>query len=182
MITTNNRKFYEKAKDLRNLCFGKKDRFNHSSIGWNYRMSNLQASLGLGQLNRINSIIKKRHSVGRMYYQLLKDNEKIFIPKPKNKYSKNIYWIIGVVIKKKKLNLNAKTIMSKLQKYNIGSRPFFWPMNKQDIFKKFSFYNSKSFKNSEYLSKYGFYLPSSLNISNREIRYICKCLNNITNK
>ena len=50
MISTNNPNFYNKCKSLRNLCFGKKDRFNHDDIGWNYRMTNIQASLGLVKL------------------------------------------------------------------------------------------------------------------------------------
>jgi len=179
MITTNNKNFYLKAKDYRNLCFGKKDRFNHSDIAWNYRITNIQASLGVSQLKRINSIIKKRHFVGKTYYNFLKGNKNIYIPEPEKKFSKNIYWVVAVLITNKKLNLDAKKAMKKLARYNIGTRPFFWPMNKQYSLKKYKFYKSKKFKNSNYISKYGFYLPSSLNLKFKEIKYICNCLNNI---
>jgi perosamine synthetase len=60
MISTSNKKIYEKCKDLRNLCFGKKDRFNHTDIGWNYRMTNIQAAMGLTQLKNINKVIYKK--------------------------------------------------------------------------------------------------------------------------
>ena len=179
MITTNSLKFYNKAKNLRNLSFGIKNRFNHDDISSNNRMSNIQATLGLNQLKRINSIIKKRHLVGRKYYELLKNNNNIFIQRPFNSYSKNIYWVIAILIKNKLLKINAKIAMKKLNGLGIGTRPFFWPIHKQRTLKKYKFYNSKNFKNSEYISNYGFYLPTSLDLTNGEIEYICKCVNDI---
>ncbi len=177
MITTNNKSFYEKMLSLRNLAFGKINRFNHEDIGWNYRMTNMQATLGLSQLKRIKSIVKTRHRVGERYYRNLLNNKNLFIPKPKNNFSKNIYWVVGVVIINKNLNLNADAAMKKLQKFGIGTRPFFWPMHKQKIFRNHNIFNSKKFSNSEYISKYGFYLPSSLSLKNSEIDYICKKVN-----
>ena len=57
MISTNNTSYFNKCRDLRNLCFGKKNRFNHSDIGWNYRITNIQAAMGLSQLKRIKKVI-----------------------------------------------------------------------------------------------------------------------------
>ncbi len=179
IITTNNPKFYKKACELRNLCFGKKNRFNHSDLGWNYRMTNLQASLALSQLRRIQSIVKKKHRIGKIYYENLKNNKNIFIPPPKNHYSKNIYWVVGILITNKKLKIDARKAMIKLKKKGIGTRPFFWPMNKQFILKKLNLSISGKFKNSEYISKYGFYLPSSIDLRKKEINYVCNEVNNI---
>ena len=64
---------------LRNLAFGKKDRFNHDDIGWNYRMTNMQATLGISQLSRIKNIVKNRHAVELQYYNKIKDNENLYI-------------------------------------------------------------------------------------------------------
>ena len=70
--------------------------------------------------------------------------------------------------------------MKRLASFNIGSRPFFfWPMHKQSSLKKYKFNKTKKFNNSNYISKYGFYLPSSLNLKFKEIKFICNCLNNI---
>ena len=173
MITTNNKKLYQKFSSLRNLAFGIKNRFNHDDIGWNYRMTNIQATLGISQLKRIGSIIKKRHSIGKRYYENLKLNKNIYIPEPKKKFSYNIYWVIGVVVINKKLNLDASKIMSKLKSMGIGTRPFFWPMNKQKILRRYNFKKS-DFINSEFISNYGFYLPTSLTLKNSEIDYVCK--------
>lgn len=177
MITTNNRLFYEKMLSLRNLSFGKKDRFNHDEVAWNYRITNIQATLGISQLKRINKIVKTRHAIGLQFYNKLKNNKNLFIPEPKKKYAKNIYWVIALLITKEKDNLDAKKVMNKLNKLGIGTRPFFWPMHKQKILKNLKLHNSNQFKNSEYISKYGFYLPSSLSLKKSEIDYICKKIN-----
>ena len=180
MITTNNKILFEKSKSLRNLCFGKKDRFNHEDIGWNYRMTNLQASLGVSQLKRIKSIVHKRHLVGKEYFQRLKYNKNIYIPEVSRSYAKNIYWVIAFVITNKNLNIDAKKLMKKLITYGIQTRPFFWPMHKQNIFKeKYKINTSGNYKNSEYISKYGLYLPSSLDIKSNQIKFICDKVNSI---
>ncbi len=181
MITTNNKSLYEKMSSLKNLSFGKEDRFNHDDIGWNYRMTNLQASLGLSQLKRIDKIVTLRHKVGLRYYNNLKNNKNIFIPPPKNHYSKNIYWVIAILIKNKKLKLDAKKVISILNKQGIGARPFFWPMHKQKVLNKLKLIKSKNFPNSEYISKYGLYIPSSLSLKNSEIDYISNKINSILN-
>lgn len=180
MITTNNKKLFDRSKSLRNLCFGKKDRFNHEDIGWNYRMTNLQASLGVSQLKRIKSIVSKRHEVGKKYFEKLKNNKNIYIPEGSRIYAKNIYWVIAIVITNKDLKIDAKQLMKKLLNYGIQTRPFFWPMHKQSVFRKKNKISiSGNYKNSEYISKYGLYLPSSLDIKSNQIKFVCDKLNSI---
>ena len=179
MILTNDKKIYNKCRSLRNLCFGEKNRFDHDDIGWNYRFSNIQAALGLSQLGRIKKIVKKKEWIGKRYYLNLKKNHNLQILKPYCSFAKNIYWIVGIVIINKKLKLNAKNLAKKLFKFGIQTRPFFWPMNKQKIFKKMGFFKKQKYPNSEYLSKYGLYLPASLSITGSEINFVCKTINNI---
>ena len=176
MISTNNPKIYQKCKSLRNLCFGTKDRFNHDDLGWNYRISNIQASLGLSQLKRINKIVKRREYIGAQYYKRLSTNKNIQILKPKCSFAKNIYWVVGLVIKNK---ISAKVIAKRLIKYGIQTRPFFWPMHKQTVLKKMGLFKREKYPNSEYLSKYGLYLPSSLSLNLKQISFITKKVNKI---
>ena len=88
MICTNNKKYFEKCKSLRNLSFSKSyfNRFDHDDIGWNYRMSNLQAALGCGQLRNISWIINRKRQIGNRYFDKLKDNKNIILQKNKKKY------------------------------------------------------------------------------------------------
>ena len=176
-ILTNSFKLNEKIKSLRNLSFGKVNRYNHEDIGWNYRFTNMQAALGLSQLKRIKSIIKKKIYIGKYYYSLLKNNKNIYIQKPILRKCHNVYWVVGILVKKQKIL--ASSIRKQLQKRGIDTRAFFWPMNKQTILKKLGIKFKSKFPNSEYLAKYGFYLPSGLGITTKQIRFICKNLNKI---
>ena len=180
MIVTNDNYIHAKCKSLRNLSFSKSyfDRYNHDDIGWNYRMTNMQAALGCGQLKNINKIIKRKREIGNMYYKYLKKNKHIMLQEKSNSYSKNIYWVFGILLKKNS-KFHRNNVMRKLLKYNIDTRPFFLSMNKQSIFKKLKVFKKMKMTNSDYLSNNGFYLPSGLGISNKEILYICKFVNNI---
>ena len=173
MILTNNKNLYNKCKSLRNLSFGNGiDRFNHDDIGWNYRMTNLQAALGCGQLKNINKIIKRKREIGKRYISILKNSNKIYIQPHKLKYAKNIFWVFGVLIKKN-IKISRNQIVKKLNKKGIQTRNFFHPMHKQKIFKKMKIFSLKeSYKNSEHLSANGFYLPSGLGLANKEIDYV----------
>ena len=180
MIVTNKKDIYEKCKSLRNLSFSKSyfDRYNHDDIGWNYRMTNMQAALGCGQLKSINKIVKRKREIGNLYYKHLKRNKHLLFQENKNSYSKNIYWVFGVLLKK---NSRSKRdfLMRALLKNKIDTRPFFLSMNKQKIFKKMKIFSKSKMPNSEYLSNNGFYLPSGLGISDSEIRYVCTTLNQL---
>jgi len=177
MILTNNKTLDSKIKDLRNLCFGKKNRFNHNDIGWNYRFTNMQACLGLNQLKRIKNIVKKKKEIGKLYYENLKNNKNIYIQKPNLKNNENIYWVVDIVIKNKKIS--AEKFREKLYKKNIDTRSFFWPMDKQNILKKYRIKLKGNFKNSDYISIYGLYLPSGLGTTKREILKICRIINKL---
>ena len=177
MILTNDKRLYEKCKSLRNLCFGKdNNRFNHDDIGWNYRMTNLQAAIGCGQLKNISKIIRRKREIGRRYISILNKSKIIFIQPYKLNYAKNIFWVFGVLLKKN-ANISRDRIVKKLLKKNIQTRTFFFPMHKQKIFKKMKvFPKNQKFVNAEYLSKNGFYLPSGLGISNSDIDFVGKTL------
>ena len=179
MISVNNKSLHQKCESLKNLCFGKIDRFNHNDIGWNYRMTNMQASLGLSQLKNINNIIEKKMEIGRIYYDNLKFNKNIEILPPSNAYSKNIYWVVGILIKNKKMN--ASILAKKLSKIGIQTRPFFWPMHEQSIFKKMNLFKKEKFPNSTYLSRYGLYLPSYFYLKKKEIVEISNIVKKIIN-
>jgi perosamine synthetase len=166
MILTNEKKIFLKCKSLKNLSFTNSyyDRFKHDDIGWNYRFTNIQAAIGCGQLKNIVKIVKKKRDIGNLYYEKLKNLKNISLQINNAKYAKNIYWVFGVVIKKKS-KINRNNVMKKLLRKGIDTRPFFVPMHKQPIFiKKKTFKKKLSFKNSEYISMNGFYLPSGLGV------------------
>ena len=179
MLLTNSKKLNKKFRDYRNLCFGsKKNRFNHHDVGWNYRYTNIQASLGLSQLKRVNKIIKRKFQIGNYYYKHFKNLKNIIIQPNKLSYCRNIYWVFGIVVKKNS-KINIKKVLQKLDSKNIGTRPFFWPMHKQDVFKKKSYFKNIKLPNSEFIAKNGFYIPSGLGLSFKEMKYIKNSIINI---
>ena len=180
MILTDNKAIHDKSKSLRNLCFGRdNDRFNHDDVGWNYRLTNVQAAIGCGQLNNISWIINRKREIGKRYYTLLKHNNLISIQKRKNKFSENIYWVFGVLIKKGS-KISRNKVVKLLMNKKIQTRNFFHPMHRQKIFKKMKIFSPKEkYPNAEYLSNNGFYLPSGIGIKNYQIDYVCKILNKI---
>jgi perosamine synthetase len=177
VILTNNKRIFEKICSLRNLSFGKINRFNHDDIGWNYRFTNMQAALGLSQLKRINSIIKKKRDIGEYYYNQFKDNPNIIIQPNILNNERNIYWVFGILIKNNKFKKDQ--VIKKLLKKGIQCRDFFWPMHKQKIYIKKKFFKNKNFPIANLLSKKGFYIPSGINITKKEIKYVAQSINNI---
>ena len=177
MISVNSEKLYKKCNSLKNLCFGKINRFNHDDLGWNYRLTNMQAALGLSQLKNIKNTIRKKMEIGNCYYEKLKFNNNIQILAPFNSFSKNIYWVVGIVIKNNKMT--ALNLSKKLLKFGIETRPFFWPMHQQSIFKKLKLFKNQNYPNSSYLSKYGLYVPSYILLKKKEINKISNVINKI---
>lgn len=174
MILTNNKKLAEKLKSLRNLCFKPNNRFVHSHMGWNMRMTNMQAALGLAQLERLDESIKKKRYIGNLYRELLKEIHNIQLPIEKTSYAKNIYWVFGIVIQNNSY-LNAKKVIESLRKKNISARPFFYPLHKQPIIRKLGLVDiNLKLKVSENLYNYGFYIPSGLGIQEDDIERVSK--------
>ena len=177
-ILTNNKKLNEKIKELRNLNFGKINRYNHTDLSWNYRFTNIQAALGLSQLKRIRNIVKRKREIGKFYYNHFKENKYMQIQPYKLKYATNIYWVFGIVLKNKFKNRKTE-ILKKLLNKGIDTRSFFWPMHKQTIFKKMGLFKNESYPVAENLAKNGFYLPSGLGLSNKQLKYIVRITNKI---
>jgi perosamine synthetase len=161
MILTDNEEIAVKCRELRNLSFIPPRRFVHEELGWNFRMTNLQAALGVAQLERLDEFIIKKRQIGEWYNELLKDVPGIQLPLNSTQFADNIYWVYGLLIKSE-INLNALDAMNRLHDLGVGTRPFFYPMHLQPVFNKMGLFNEEKCPNAEYLAEKGFYLPSGL--------------------
>ena len=177
MILTNKKKIYEEILKLKNLYFGKStDRFKHKEIGWNQRFTNLQAAVGLAQLERIDQIVKKKIFIGEYYSKKLRTlSHKIHLPLKNTNYCKNIFWVYALVIKNN-IKINAKFLIKTLRKKGIECRPFFYPMHLQPVYKKMKIFKNLKYPNSEIISNKGFYIPCGLGISIKEQNKVIKAL------
>ena len=161
MIFTDDEEIALKCRELRNLSFIPPRRFVHEDLGWNFRMTNLQAALGVAQLERLDEFIIKKRQIGEWYNELLKGVPGIQLPLNRTEFAENIYWVYGLLINRN-IKINAIEAMNKLNELGIGTRPFFFPMHQQPVFKKMSLFKDEICPNSEYLADKGFYIPSGL--------------------
>ena len=97
MVLTDDPALAERCRSMRNLCFQKK-RFVHEELGWNYRMSNLQAALGVAQLERLEHFVIRKREIGKLYNTLLRDVPGLQLPLAVTDYAENIYWVYGIVM------------------------------------------------------------------------------------
>lgn len=162
MILTDNEEFYNRCQSLRNLCFQPKKRFVHDELGWNMRMTNMQAAIGVAQLERLDSFVERKRQMGKTYTNLLRSlEEHIILPLERTEYSENIYWIYGLILKDH-VPFTPEEAMQKLQNLGVGTRPFFYPMHQQPYFQNTGLFHGESYPVAEWLSRRGFYIPSGL--------------------
>lgn len=180
MILTDNEEIATKCAYYRNLCFMPKKRFVHEEIGWNYRMTNLQAALGVAQLEKIENHIKRKREIGALYNSYLKDVDQIELMPLKTEFSENIYWVYAIVLKDN-FPHNAEWIMGKLAELGVGTRPFFYPMHLQPVFLKKGWYKDEKYPIAEKISERGFYIPSGLGLKNEEITLVAENLIKVLN-
>jgi perosamine synthetase len=175
MVLTDDNMIAEKARSLRNLCFQRRRRFVHEHLGWNYRMSNLQAAVGLAQLERLDEFVARKRAMGRRYGELLADIPSIQRPLPRTEYAENIYWVYGLVLQDN-VPIDAEEIIRRLAARGVESRPFFWPMHQQPVFQKMGLFKEERYPVAERLARRGFYLPSGVALSNAQIESSAQAL------
>ena len=166
MILTDDKDLADKCRELRNLCFKEGKRFVHERLGWNLRMTSLQAALGVAQLERINEFLIKKRLIGKFYNELFIGLQGLVLPVAETDYAKNIYWVYGLVLNDD-IQFDAKEAISRLAKLGIGCRPFFCPMHQQPVLKNLGLI--EKFPVAERLYKRGFYLPSGLALNEHKM-------------
>jgi perosamine synthetase len=179
MILTNNEGYVEKARSLRNLCFKKEQRFYHSELGHNFRLTNVQAAIGLAQLDRIDEVIEKKRWIGHSYNERLKDVKSLILP-VEEPWAKNVYWMYGVVFDET-TGLDAKEVAEKLKENGVDTRPFFLGMHEQPVFHKMGLFQGEHYPVAERIARQGLYLPSGLTLTERDIGEVVKAVKEVMN-
>lgn len=179
MVLTSNDAIYKRACGVRNLFFDSERKYIHSEFGSNFRMTNMQAAIGLAQLEKINDTVIRKREIGKRYQEELAGIDLFQLPKESTDFADNIYWVFGMVIKDPKVS--ADDVMKKLGEYGIGTRHFFYPMHKQPALLKENCCNSEmikeeNFVNSNYIAEHGFYIPSGLGMTYEEQTYVIEII------
>lgn len=180
MVLMDDLQLFERCKSLRNLCFSQdgNNRFIHEELGWNLRMTNIQAALGVAQLERIDEFVTKKRWIGAMYQELLADIKVINLPIISKIFADNIYWVFAITLKDN-YPKTAKEIMKELSSRGIGTRPFFYPMHQQPVFNKMGLFINEEYQNATKLYERGFYIPSGMAITENQIKEVSKILHEV---
>ena len=178
MIVTNDPGVAERCRSLRNLCFKPERRFVHDELGFNFRMTNMQAAVGLAQLEQLDQFVEKKRLVGRLYDLYLSDETGIQLPLHATDYAQNNYWVYGIVLNDN-VPFDADVAIKMLANKGIGCRPFFWCMHEQPVLKKMGLFNNESYPIAERLARRGFYLPSGMALTGEQIDRSAQALKEI---
>lgn len=178
MIVTDDLALADKCRSLRNLGFQAKKRFVHEELGWNFRFTNLQAALGLAQLETLDAHVMRKRAMGAKYAALLKNIPGLQLPLPATSYADNIYWVFGIVLDDS-YPFDAEGMARRLGAQKIGTRPFFWPMHEQPVFRKMGLFEQVKCPVAERLARRGLYVPSGLGLSDGDINSVSDAVKEI---
>ena len=172
MVTTNNPELHNKMQLLRDHGMTREKRYWHHVAGFNYRLTNLQAAIGLAQMEKIDEFLENRKKIVARYDGHLKDIKGISLP-PRAKWAKNIYWLYSIIIDEKVTGISRDTLMAELSVHGIDTRPFFYPLHQQPPFCSEA---ARPFPHSNWLASNGLSLPTSNNINLEDVDKVCSAI------
>ncbi len=178
MVLTDNEKYAHRLRELRNLSFNSERRFVHDTIGWNYRLTAIQAALGLSQMDRITELLAHKQEIGRHYQELLSNLEGIRLPLSHHRDSENVYWVFGVVLTDS-IGQSAREVMARLQEKGVGTRPFFYPLHRQPVLEAYGHAEQPSLPVAEQLGERGFYVPNGADSTPERREYVAEALREV---
>lgn len=171
MVLFRDQKVFERAKILRDHGMARDKKYWHEQVGFNYRLTNLQAAVGVAQLERFSEIQEKKKTIAGMYAAHLKGIDKIRQLPMRYSYATNSNWLYTIILEPE---LDRDLIISQMLESGIETRPVFYPLHDMPPYKDFK--KSQCLKHSSSISRSGISLPSSVSLTESEIKYIAGVL------
>lgn len=174
MVLTDDPAHAERLRGLRNLCFRPERRFFHTELGHNWRMTNLQAALGLAQLERFDQIVERKRWMGRSYTDRLANLAGLQLPVEES-WARQVYWMFGIVLDEA-TGLDAVELAKRLRTRGVETRPFFLGMHEQPVLRERGLFLNERYPVAERIARQGLYLPSGLTLDETRIDEVCAAL------
>jgi perosamine synthetase len=174
MVVTDDDSLAARLRSLRNLAFGESSRFRHEELGFNFRMTNLQAALGVAQLERIEESIAGKRRIADAYSRRLRGLDTLQLP-AELPWARSVFWMYGVVAAES-TGLDAEGLARRLDARGIETRPFFLGMHEQPALLRLGLFGGERYPVAERLSRQGLYLPSGLGLGEAQIEEVCVAL------
>ena len=169
MVLTDDPVLAEKLRYFRNLTFLASRRFVHEDIGWNMRLSSLQAALGISQAKRVAESTARRRAIADRYLLALRGIEGLKFQADAYEGNRNGYWVFGVLLDSHPRFADAQSAMAALEAAGVGTRPFFFPLHQQPLMARYPHRLVGSYQVAEDLGANGFYLPNGLGMSDPDL-------------
>jgi perosamine synthetase len=177
MVLTDDLELAERARSLRNLAFQPDRRFYHRELGFNFRLTNLQAAVGLAQLERMDAIVARKRWIGEQYARRLKTRQGLSLP-TEEAWARSVYWMYGVVVSEQ-TGMDARRFADALKQKGIETRPFFLGMHEQPALLQHGLFIDESYPVAERLARQGLYLPSGLALTEEQIDEVCNAVSEV---
>ncbi len=171
MLLCNDPEVAATARSLRNLCFQSERRFHHEELGHNFRLTNMQAALGLAQTERIVETVARKRWMGKAYTERLSGIPGLQLP-VERPWARQVYWMYGVVLDPEH-ELIAHEFAARLRKHGVETRPFFLGMHAQPALQKRGLFRDETYPVADHLARQGLYLPSGLSLSDAQLEQVC---------
>ena len=180
MVLTSDPELADRCRRLRNLDFDAERRYIHSELGWNLRMSNLQAAIGVAQLERVQETLRKKRQIGAQYQERLGGHPLLQLPLERTPFAENLYWVFGVVLDDL-VPFDAREAIARLRQRGVDARHFFWPMHEQPAFRKLGLLGAACCPVAERIARRGLFLPSGVGTTREEVDQSANTLIDILN-
>jgi perosamine synthetase len=174
MVLTSDDRLAERCRDLRNLCFIPERRFLHTRLGHQFRLTNMQAAIGVNQVKRIESIVDRKRRIAGEYAERLADIPGLQLPTEES-WARSVYWVYSLLLSNERA-LNAADFASRLRALGVETRPFFLGMHEQPVFHDMGLFLGEAYPVTEMIARKGLYIPSGLAITAEQIDLVCSAV------
>lgn len=177
MVLTDDVAIAQTLRSIRNLYFQPGRRFLHDELGFNFRMTSLQAALGLAQIERFDRIVAKKRWMGEEYGKRLAGMQEVQLP-VEEPWARSVFWMYGVVVSEA-TGMTAEEFAQRLQAEGVETRPFFLGMHEQPVFHRRGLFAGEHYPVAERLARQGLYLPSGMAITEEQIDHVVRAVRKI---
>jgi len=177
MVLTDDLTLADKARSMRNLCFQSDRRFYHEEVGYNFRITNMQAALGLAQLERIEQIVARKRWIGQEYTRRLRGIRGVQLP-VEEAWARSVYWMYGLVLSEE-VDMDASEFGRRLRDHGVETRPFFLGMHEQPAFHLRGLFLGERYPVAERLARRGLYLPSGSALTEDQLEHVCEAVGKV---
>jgi perosamine synthetase len=174
MVVTDDDELAEKARSLRNLCFLPDRRFYHEQLGFNFRLTNLQAALGVAQLERMDEIVERKREIARAYTERLSEIPGLQLP-TEREWARSVFWMFGLVLSDE-VDVERDELSRRLRELGVETRPFFVGLHEQPALRQRGLFEGERYPVTDRLARRGLYLPSGLALTDEQLERVCAAI------